>query len=295
MQNIIIPENISIEKEKNRVMPSTLYLVATPIGNMSDLSERAIKVLSEVSFIAAEDTRNTGKLLSVLNIKKSMLSYFEHNKKERGEQIVKRLLEGESCALVTDAGTPAVSDPGEDLVRMCVQNGVCVTSVPGCCAAINALTLSALPTRRFVFEGFLEGNQKARRERLEELKSEKRTIIMYESPHALVETLELIADVFGNRKISLCREMTKLNEDIMRTTVNGALEHYREHQPRGEYVLVIDGLSNEEMFWSDMTVADHVKHYLSMDMSKMDAIKQTAKDRGVGKNAIYKEIINEDI
>ncbi len=180
---------LDVTNEKNKIMPGTLYLVATPIGNLSDLSDRAKKVLGGVDFIAAEDTRNTGKLLSCFDIKTPLVSYYEHNKRERGEQIVSRLKNGESCALVTDAGTPAISDPGEDLVKLCVQNSVIVTSVPGCCAAINALTLSALSTRRFVFEGFLEGNNKARLQRLEELKNEKRTVIYYESPHALKDTL----------------------------------------------------------------------------------------------------------
>lgn len=280
-------------QEKNKIMPATLYLVATPIGNLADLSERAKKVLAGVDFIAAEDTRNTGKFLSCFDIKAPLVSYYEHNKKERGEQIVARLKNNESCALVTDAGTPAISDPGEDLVRLCVQNGITVTSVPGCCAAVNALTLSALATRRFVFEGFLEGNSRSRINRLEELKNEKRTIIFYESPHALKETLSMMFEVLGDRSVALCREMTKLNEEIMRTSLSLAIEYYASHQPRGEYVLVVDGAKNEEAFWSDMTVFEHVNHYIELGMEKMDAIKQTAKDRGVGKNAIYKEMIKD--
>ncbi len=290
--------NLDLEnegQEKNKILPSTLYLVATPIGNLADLSERAKKVLGGVSFVAAEDTRNTGKLLSCFGIKTPLVSYYEHNKKERGEQIVSRLKNGESCALVTDAGTPAISDPGEDLVKLCAQNGITVTSVPGCCAAVNALTLSALATRRFVFEGFLEGNTKARSERLEELKTEKRTVIFYESPHALRETLALMYKAFGDRKIALCREMTKLNEEIMRCTLSEAVKYYDEHQPRGEYVLVVDGMQNEECFWINMTVVEHVGHYVALGMDKMDAIKQTAKDRGVGKNVIYKEMIKDSV
>lgn len=289
--------NLDLEneiQEKNKILPGTLYLVATPIGNLADLSDRAKKVLGGVSFVAAEDTRNTGKLLSCFDIKTSLVSYYEHNKKERGEQIVARLKNGESCALVTDAGTPAISDPGEDLVKLCAQNGITVTSVPGCCAAINALTLSALTTRRFVFEGFLEGNAQARTGRLEELKNEKRTVIYYESPHALKDTLSLMYKVLGDRKLALCREMTKLNEEIMRTTLSGAIEYYTEHQPRGEYVLVVEGMQNEENFWSQMSIVDHVNHYIALGMEKMDAIKQTAKDRGVGKNVIYKEMIKEN-
>jgi len=290
--NLEIIEN---SHEKNKVMPSTLYLVATPIGNLADLSDRAKKILGEVTFIAAEDTRNTGKLLSCFDIRTPLISYYEHNKRERGEQILSRLKNGESCALVTDAGTPAVSDPGEDLVRLCVQNSIAVTSVPGCCAAINALTLSALPTRRFVFEGFLEGNNKARVQRLEELKNEKRTVIFYESPHALKDTLNSMYSVLGDRNIALCREMTKLNEEIMRCTLSYATQYYSENQPRGEYVIVVEGMQNEENFFSNMSVVDHVNHYIDLGMDKMDAIKQTAKDRGVGKNVIYKEMIKENI
>lgn len=292
MKDSLNLESENIIQEKNKILPGTLYLVATPIGNLADLSDRAKKVLSGVTFVAAEDTRNTGKLLSCFGIKTPLVSYYEHNKKERGEQIVSRLKNGESCALVTDAGTPAISDPGEDLVKLCAENGVCVTSVPGCCAAVNALTLSALTTRRFVFEGFLEGNAQARTKRLEELKNEKRTVIYYESPHALKDTLALMYKILGDRKISLCREMTKLNEEIMRTTISGAVEYYSEHQPRGEYVLVVEGKQNEDNFWTDMSVVDHVNHYILLGMDRMDAIKQTSKDRGVGKSVIYKEMIN---
>ena len=285
---------LDVTNEKNKIMPGTLYLVATPIGNLSDLSDRAKKVLGGVDFIAAEDTRNTGKLLSCFDIKTPLVSYYEHNKRERGEQIVSRLKNGESCALVTDAGTPAISDPGEDLVKLCVQNSVIVTSVPGCCAAINALTLSALSTRRFVFEGFLEGNNKARLQRLEELKNEKRTVIYYESPHALKDTLNNMYNVLGDRNVALCREMTKLNEEIMRCTLGEAIQYYEQNQPRGEYVIVVEGMQNEENFFGNMSVVDHVNHYIELGMDKMDAIKQVAKDRGVGKNVIYKEMIKDN-
>ena len=224
-------------EDKNKIIGGTLYLVATPIGNLSDISERALKTLSEVDFVAAEDTRNSGKLLSHFGISKPMVSYFEHNKRERGLVILERLKNGESCALVTDAGTPAISDPGEDLVVLCAENGVPVTSIPGCSAVVNALALSALPTGRFCFEGFLSTNKNERFSRLNEIKNDTRTTIFYEAPHKLQKTLDDIYEVFGERKISLCRELTKLNEEILRTTLAGAIEYYKENAPRGEYVL----------------------------------------------------------
>ena len=275
--------------EKNKVEGGTLYLVATPIGNMADLSGRAVKVLSEVDFVAAEDTRNSLKLLTLLGISKPMISYFEHNKKERGPQILARLKEGQSCALVTDAGTPAISDPGQDLVGLCIAEGIPVTSVPGCCAAINALVLSGMDTHKFVFEGFIEGNDRRKREICEELAGSRKTIIFYEAPHRLKETLALMAEIFGkDRPIALCREMTKLNEEIFRTTLKGAVEYYEKNDPRGEYVLILAGKKGEERFFSDMTVEEHVRFYMNAGMSKMDAMKAVAKDRGVGKGEIYK-------
>lgn len=285
--------NASYE-DKNQIVGGLLYLVATPIGNLSDISERALKVLSEVDFVAAEDTRNSGKLLSYFGISKPMVSYFEHNKRERGLVILERLKAGESCALVTDAGTPAISDPGEDLVVLCSENGVPVTSIPGCSAVVNALALSALPTGRFCFEGFLSTNKNERNERLNEIKNDTRTTIFYEAPHKLIKTLEDLLNVFGDRKISLCRELTKLNEEILRTTISGALKHYEEVSPRGEYVLVVEGCTaptGENAFWSQMSVDDHVEYYISRGIKKMDAIKAVAKDRSVSKSEIYK-IIN---
>ena len=286
-------KNVSKE-DKNAIVGGTLYLVATPIGNLSDISERAIKVMSEVDFIAAEDTRNTGKLLACYGISKSMVSYFEHNKRERGEMIVSRLKNGESCALLTDAGTPAISDPGEDLVRLCAKEGIPVTSIPGCCAVINALALSALPTGRFCFEGFLSTNKNERTSRLEQIRSDMRTTIFYEAPHKLKKTLSDIYEVFGDRRISLCRELTKLNEEIMRTTLEGAIKHYEVNEPRGEYVLVIEGASKEQLkeesFFANMSVEEHLEYYMASGMSKMDATKAVAKDRGVPKSIIYKEI-----
>ena len=282
--------------EKNKIEKGTLYLVATPIGNLSDLSERAVKVLSEVDFIAAEDTRNSLKLLSFLGIQKPMVSYFEHNKREHGELIVKRLQDGESCALITDAGTPAISDPGEDIVALCAERSVPVTSIPGACAAIVSLTLSGLPTGRFCFEGFLSANKGERRERLEELAGERRTMIFHEAPHKLRATLEDMRAAFGeDRRISLCRELSKKNEEIMHLTLKETVEYYEKNDPRGEYVLVVEGAQNtkeDTAFWKNMTVQEHVDFYISSGLSKMDAIKQTAKDRGVQKNIIYKEICN---
>ena len=211
-------------EEKNKVMPSTLYLVATPIGNLADMSERAIKVLSEVDFIAAEDTRNTLRLLTHFGIQKSLMSYHEHNKAERGSEIVRRLASGESCALVTDAGTPAISDPGADLVALCAGQNITVTSIPGACAGIVALTLSALATEKFCFEGFLPAQKSDRRKRLEFLKNETRTMLFHEAPHKLKATLADMAAAFGGeRKITLCRELTKLNEEVIRTTLSGAV------------------------------------------------------------------------
>lgn len=286
--------NASLE-DKNAIVSGMLYLVATPIGNLSDISERALKVLEGVDFIAAEDTRNTGKLLSYFGISKPMVSYFEHNKRERGIVIVQRLKNGESCALVTDAGTPAISDPGEDLVRLCAEENVPVTSIPGCCALVNALALSALSTGRFCFEGFLSTNKNERNTRLNELKNDTRTHIFYEAPHKLTKTLDDIIGAFGDRKIALCRELTKLNEEIMRTTLSEAIKYYTENAPRGEYVLVIEGADEgsvkSDAFWVDMTVNQHTEYYVAQGMKKMDAIKAVAKDRGLPKSEIYKETI----
>ncbi len=281
------------KKEKNAVAKGTLYLVATPIGNMADISERAVKVLSEVDFVAAEDTRNSGLLLSRLGISKPMISYFEHNKAERGRVIVDRLKGGESCALVTDAGTPAISDPGEDVARLCAEEGVPVTSIPGPAACITALTLSALPTRRFVFEGFLPTDKKERRERLEVLASEMRTTVIYEAPHRLRATLDELLQSLGDRKISLCRELTKLNEEVERTTVSGAIEIYKAKEPRGEYVLVIEGAIEKTESYPDDVLA-HMRMYTSLGERKMDAIKRVARDRGISKSEAYDMVIKAE-
>ena len=295
MSSIKNPDKHYFE-EKNAILPGVLYLVATPIGNLSDISERAVKTLSEVDFVAAEDTRNTAFLLSRIGIKKPMVSYFEHNKRERGSIICDRLQAGESCALVTDAGTPAISDPGEDLVKLCIERGITVTSVPGPCAAINALILSGMFTARFAFEGFLSANKGERRKRLDEIKNEKRTMIFYEAPHKLKQTLKDMRECFGGtRGLALCRELTKLNEEIMRTTFDGAVEYFDEHEPRGEYVLVVDKISDTELdakaFYNDMSVREHVEYYINDGMTKMDAMKAAARDRGVSKSDIYKELL----
>ncbi len=285
---------MSFSEEKNKVEKGTLYLVATPIGNLADLSERAIKVLTEVDFVAAEDTRNSMKLLSYLGVSKPMVSYFEHNKRERGEEIAARLQAGESCALVTDAGTPAISDPGEDMVALCAERGIPVCSVPGPCAAIVALTLSGLPTGRFTFEGFLSANKSERKKQLAALDGERRTMVFHEAPHKLKATLADLLKVFGGeRRISLCREMTKKNEETLRLTLASAVAYYEQNDPRGEYVLVVEGAAETDAVedWSSIGVQEHVAQYIASGMSKMDAIKAVAKERGVPKNEIYKQVL----
>ena len=284
--------------EKNKLEKSTLYLVGTPIGNLADISERAIKVLNEVDFIAAEDTRNSMKLCSALGIKKELVSYFEHNKKTSGEKIVSRLLRGESCALVTDAGMPAISDPGEDIVKLCADAGITVSVIPGPCAAISALALSGLGTAKFCFEGFLSAQKNDRKKQLEALTREARTMIFYEAPHKLKATLSDMRDAFGGeRKISLSRELTKLNEEVIRTTLDGALLTYGKKEPRGEYVLVVDGASEDSLSQNEinpllsLTPQAHVEHYINTGLSKMDAIKAAAKDRKIPKSEMYKLVL----
>lgn len=280
--------------EKNKIEKSTLYLVGTPIGNLSDISERAIKVLTEVDFIAAEDTRNSMKLLMALGIKNELVSYHEHNKKSSGERLVSRLLSGESCALITDAGMPAISDPGEDIVKLCADAGITVSVIPGPCAAISALALSGLGTRRFAFEGFLPAKESEKRKQLASLVNEDRTLIFYEAPHKLRNTLTEMCSAFGDdRKISLCREITKLNEETQRMTLSKAVEYYNANEPRGEYVLIIEGfsgskLSDEVTEMLNLSPDAHVEHYVMQGMAKMDAIKKAAKDRGMSKSELYK-------
>ena len=285
-----------MQNEKNKVEGSTLYLVGTPIGNLADMTDRAKKVLSEVDFVAAEDTRNSMKLLSCFGIHTELVSYFEHNKRESGERIVARLLGGESCALITDAGMPAISDPGEDLVRLCADAGITVRIVPGPSACVSALALSGLSTTRFAFEGFLPAVKGDRRRRLEAVANEDRTMIFYEAPHKLRATLDDMAEIFGGeRRISLCRELTKLNEEAERCTLADAVRLYKEKEPRGEYVLVVEGGSGkakEENPLLSLSPEEHVAHYESQGMKRMDAIKSAAKDRGMSKSELYKILVD---
>ena len=270
-------------------MSGTLYLVATPIGNLGDFSPRAVETLETVDFIAAEDTRVSVKLLNHFEIKKPLVSYHEHNHVTAGQAILARLLSGESCALVTDAGTPAVSDPGEDLVRLCAENDVEVLSIPGCCAAVNALAVSGLPTGRFTFEGFLTVNKKSRRERLESLKNEERTMIFHEAPHKLLTTLEDLSAAFGpDRRIALCRELTKLHEETPRCTLGEAVAYYTENTPKGEFVLVLAGAEPRET--TAVTLEDAVAQVLSLKAQGVrlkDAAKEVAEHTGLSKNELY--------
>lgn len=273
-----------------------LYLCATPIGNLGDITYRCVETLRSADLIAAEDTRHTRGLLNYLNIDKPMVSYFEHNRRERGEMLLERLKRGESIALVSDADTPAVSDPGEDLVRLCAENGVEVVPIPGAVAGINALIASGLPTGRFAFEGFLTVNKRGRAEMLEKLKAEERTMIFYEAPHKLTNTLRDMLAAFGNRRIALCRELTKLHEEIYRADLASALARCEQSPPRGEYVLVVEGRPREEAAaeersrWEEMTVAEHVRLYTEGGMSEKDAMKAAANDRGVSRREIYAKL-----
>ena len=270
-------------------MTGTLYLVATPIGNLGDFSPRAVETLESVDFIAAEDTRVSVKLLNHFEIKKPLVSYHEHNHVTAGRAILSRLLAGESCALVTDAGTPAISDPGEDLVRLCGENGVPVVAVPGCCAAVNALAVSGLPTGRFTFEGFLTVNKKSRREHLESLREEERTMIFHEAPHKLRTTLQDLCAVFGpERRIALCRELTKLHEETWRTTLGEAAAHYESNAPKGEYVLVVAG--KERSREAAVTLAEGTAQVLALleqGVRLKEAAREVAEHTGLSKNELY--------
>lgn len=270
-------------------MAGTLYLVPTPIGNLGDISQRCRETLSCVDFIAAEDTRVTLKLLNYLGIKKSLVSYFEHNKAYRGGVILERLLAGESCALVTDAGSPAISDPGEDLVRQCAEAGVDVVAIPGPCAVITALSVSGQSTGRFCFEGFLSTAKKSRREHLDSLAHERRTMIFYEAPHKLLATLQDMAAVFGAaRGVSICRELTKLHEEVLRTTLGEAAERYAHEPPKGEFVLVVAGAPQEAQ--QGATAEDaalRVRELTASGVSRKDAVRQASQELGLPKNAVY--------
>lgn len=274
-------------------MPGTLYLCATPIGNLEDMTYRAVRTLKEVDLIAAEDTRNSIKLLNHFEIHTPMTSYHEYNKYEKGRKLVEKLLEGADIALITDAGTPGISDPGEELAAMCHEAGIRVTAVPGAAACITALTISGLPARRFAFEAFLPSDKKEREYVLESLEKESRTIVLYEAPHRLVKTLKLLYERLGDRRISVCRELTKRHETVYQSVLSEAAAYYEQNAPKGECVLVIEGLNRQELVrqeqerWADMSIEEHMEHYLSRGMDRKEAMKQTAKDRGVPKREIY--------
>lgn len=280
----------------------TLYLVATPIGNLEDMSFRGVRILKEVDYIAAEDTRHTLKLLNHFDIHKSLISYHEHNKREKGPVIIADLLDGKDIALVTDAGTPAISDPGEDLVRLCQESGVTVTAIPGPVALITALILSGQDTRRFIFEGFLPMHKKQRKERLEVLSDEVRTIILYEAPHKLKNTLKDLVTTLGEeRVITITRELTKKFEEIKKQSLGEAISYYQTNDPRGEYVLVIEGQSpdklikQEQILYEVLSLEDHLAHYIDKGLTKKEAIKQIAKDRQKPKREIYQYFIEQDV
>ncbi len=278
-------------------MAGMLYLCATPIGNLEDITFRVVRILKEVDVIAAEDTRNSIKLLNHFDIKTPMTSYHEFNKIEKAYKLVEMIREGKNIALITDAGTPGISDPGEDLVRICLEEGIEVTSLPGPVAAVTALTMSGLPTRRFAFEAFLPREKKERAQILRDLENETRTIVMYEAPHRLTKTLEELYEVLGNREITICKELTKKHENKLCTDLSGAISYYNENEPRGEYVLVIKGKTHQEIkeeeqaSWEEMSIEDHMEHYLSQGIDKKEAMKLVAKDRGVSKRDIYQALL----
>lgn len=280
-------------------MSGTLYLCATPIGNLEDITLRVIRTLKEVDLIAAEDTRNSIKLLNHFEIHTPMTSYHEFNKIEKAHQLVDQLLQGKNIALVTDAGTPGISDPGEELVKIAYEAGVKVTSLPGASAVVTGLTLSGLSTRRFAFEAFLPKDKKLRKAVLEEMKGETRTLVMYEAPHHLKATLKELLAALGDRKITLCRELTKKYEEADRKTISEAIAYYEEHDPRGEYVLVIEGRSRKELeqekqeAWEEMSLAEHMKLYEDQGIDHKEAMKKVAKDRGISKRDVYKQLLEE--
>lgn len=280
-------------------MAGKLYLCATPIGNLEDITYRVVRTLEEVDLIAAEDTRNSIKLLNHFEIKTPMTSYHEHNKIEKGRKLIEKLQAGVNIALITDAGTPGISDPGEELVKMCYEAGIEVTSLPGAAACITALTLSGLATRRFAFEAFLPMDKKERQVVLKELEGETRTIILYEAPHRLVKTLHELLGNLGNRKITVCRELTKKHETAFVTTLEEAVSYYEENEPKGECVLVLEGRSREELRqeevakWEEMELPEHMNYYMNQGISKKDAMKMVAKDRGIGKRDVYQQLLEE--
>ena len=276
----------------------TLYLCATPIGNLEDITYRVLRTLKEVDLIAAEDTRNSIRLLNHFEIKTPMTSYNEYNKIDKAYQLVAKMREGKNIALITDAGTPGISDPGEDIVRICYEEGIPVTSLPGAAACITALTMSGLPTRRFAFEAFLPKDKKEHQAVLEELKTETRTIIIYEAPHHLVRTLQELSDTLGgDRRLTICRELTKRHEEKLQMTLTDSLSYYEVNEPRGEYVLIIAGRSREEMKkeeqagWEALSLEEHMAHYESQGIDRREAMKRVAKDRGVSKRDIYQALL----
>lgn len=276
----------------------TLYLCATPIGNLEDITYRVLRTLKEVDLIAAEDTRNSIRLLNHFEIKTPMTSYHEYNKIDKAYQLVAKMREGKNIALITDAGTPGISDPGEDIVRICYEEGIPVTSLPGAAACITALTMSGLPTRRFAFEAFLPKDKKEHQAVLEELKTETRTIIIYEAPHHLVRTLQELSDTLGgDRRLTICRELTKRHEEKLQMTLADSLSYYEVNEPRGEYVLIIAGRSREEMKkeeqagWEALSLEEHMAHYESQGIDRKEAMKRVAKDRGVSKRDIYQTLL----
>lgn len=292
-------KSMVMNKEGN-TMAGTLYLVATPIGNLEDMTYRAVRILNEVDLIAAEDTRNSIKLLNHFNIKTPMTSYHEFNKYEKAEYLVKKMLEGVNVAEITDAGTPGISDPGEELVRCALDAGITVTAVPGPAAFVDALIISGRSTRRFVFEAFLPTDKKERQKVLESFEKETRTIILYEAPHRLKKTLAELHTYVGNRNISICKEMTKRYENIFRTTIEDAIAYYDENDPKGEFVVIIEGRSVEELEqeeiqqWDKVSLQDHMEIYLNKGMSKKDAMKAVASDRGISKRDVYQQLLKED-
>ncbi len=281
-------------------MAGTLYLCATPIGNLEDMTFRAVRILKEADLIAAEDTRNSMRLLNHFDIHTPMTSYHANNRIEKARVLVDRLLEGKSVVLITDAGTPGISDPGEDLVRMAAEAGITVTPVPGACACISGLITSGLPTRRFCFEAFLPREKKELQKVLEELKTETRTIVIYEAPHRLVRTLETLEKALGDRRVTLCRELTKKHETILRTTLREALRYYSGEEPRGEFVIVIEGRSGEDLLreqqqrWEEMTLPQHMDLYLQQGLDRREAMKMVARDRGIGKRDVYSLLLEEE-
>ena len=281
-------------------MSGTLYLCATPIGNLEDITYRVVRTLGEVDLIAAEDTRHTIKLLNHFEIKTPMTSYHEFNKYDKADYLVGKLLDGQNIAVVTDAGTPGISDPGEVLVQKAHEAGITVTSLPGACACVTALTMSGRETRRFCFEAFLPTDKKERKAILEELKEETRTTILYEAPHRLLKTVEELLQELGDRKVTLCRELTKKHETAFLTTLSGILDFYKEEEPKGECVLVMEGVSREEKIKKEqevfltMSFSEHIKRYMDMGQSKKDAMKQVAKDRGISKRDVYQKLLEEE-